>query len=68
MVDIPQDEIRSYAAFIVAKHGPEAPKVAAQRATLLLVQGDYRGAAVWRRVETSAGELLAGGAKGAGGR
>ena len=60
MVDIPQDEIRSYAAFIVAKHGPEAPKVAAQRATLLLVQGDYRGAAVWRRVETTAAELLAG--------
>ena len=59
MVEIPQDEIRSYATFIVAKHGTDAPRVAAQRSTLLLVQGDYRGAAVWRRVEAMTAEILA---------
>lgn len=64
MSDISQDEIRSFAAFIAAKHGAEAPKVAAQRAQLLIVQGDYQGAAVWRRVEAAVVAVLASPARG----
>jgi triphosphoribosyl-dephospho-CoA synthetase len=50
-------DILRAAQLLVKRHGADAPVIAAQRADELLKEGDFDGAAVWRRILHAVEEL-----------
>jgi hypothetical protein len=52
-----RQEIERTAQRLIDRHGPDAPRVATQRAVDLAAQGDDEGQRAWRTVATRIGEL-----------
>jgi len=54
---ISDPDIWRAAQLVIKRHGADAPAFAAQRADELFTEGDYDGAAVWRRILHAVEEL-----------